>query len=343
MRKPYPSYSLITLGGLFLAGSCSIIAEVDRTKIPQETGGTTPEGGQGTGGTSGATGGTGDTGGTAGDTGGGGTSGTAGGGGEGGDSGGTAGDAGAGPGGAGMGGEGGTPGPACGDGTIDSGEQCDDGDPPANSDGCSATCMEEAGWDCVGTPSTCSAAMCGDRIRAGAEMCDDGNNNVCGTCNAACSVSTPGAAATGSISPGSAGILIDGDNFTLNDGTPPAVEFEFDELPGNDGVMTGRVGIDFDPTWTDPAMLQAAIVTAINGATGLTITATNGTAPTVTLTNDVPGIAGNQTSGDGVVAPGFAITAMTGGAAHDCAAGVGCNADADCLNGTCSTSAHTCN
>jgi len=139
MRKPYPFYSLLTLGGLFLAGSCSIIAEVDRTKIPTDGG--TPEGGQGSGGSSGAGG----KGGSSGAGGSGPTGGTSGEGGMGGEPGGGTGGAGGDPGGSGgepggMGGEGGEPPtPACGDGTVDLGEGCDDGvTPPAGSDGCSA-------------------------------------------------------------------------------------------------------------------------------------------------------------------------------------------------------------
>jgi cysteine-rich repeat protein len=339
MRKSYPSYSLLTLGGLLLAGSCSIIAEVDRTKIPQD-GGSTPEGGQGTGGSSGsgARGGTSGQGGSSGSSGNGGTAGD---GGMGGEPGGMGGEAGTDmPG--GMGGEGGTPGAACGDGVIEDDEECDDGDmPPASNDGCSATCTEEAGWSCTGTPSTCVAAACGDRIEAGAEACDDGNNNACGTCNVGCTAATPGAAATGTINPGGAADLADGDYFTLNDGTG-AVEFEFDTA--SDGASrSGAVPIVVS-TGAIPADLQTAIIAAIQAAASFDITATAGVAaPTVNLTHDIPGTAGNQTSGENVASSAFTITNMTGGAAHNCAAGVGCADDDDCLNGTCSTTTRTCN
>ncbi|HEX6276866.1 MAG TPA: hypothetical protein VFZ53_27690 [Polyangiaceae bacterium] len=340
MRKSYSSYSLLTLGGLLLAGSCSIIAEVDRTKIPQD-GGSTPEGGQGSGGTSGSGGTTGGTSGSGGSSGSSGNGGTSGDGGMGGEPGGMGGED---MGGAGMGGagSGGAPGAECGNGEVDDGEACDDGDmPPANGDGCSSTCTEEAGWSCSGTPSTCEAAACGDRIEAGAETCDDGNNNACGTCGTGCTVATPGAAATGSINPGGAADLVDGDYFTLNDGTG-AQEFEFDTA--NDGASrSGAVAIPVS-TSAVAADLQAAIIAAINAATSFDITATAGVAaPAVTLTNDIPGTRGNQTSGEMVGASAFAISAMTGGAAHNCATGVGCNDDDDCLNGVCSTSTRQCN
>lgn len=355
MRKSYPSYSLVTLCGLLLAGSCSIIAEVDRTKIPQD-GGPPSEGGQSTGGSSGSgtggsTGGT--TGGSAGNTTGGtsgsGTGGTAAEGGMGGEPGGMGGEPGmageSGMGGAGAGAGGMPAGPVCGDGTIDSNEECDDGEsPPMSGEGCSATCTEEAGWTCSGTPSICVAALCGDRIVAGAEVCDDGNSLACGTCSANCGVAQPSTAARGSISPGSAADLTDGDAFTLNDGTHVVV-FEFDETPG-DGVTQGRTPIVFDPADT-AAALQTAIISAINGeTTTLTITASAGTAaPNVNLVNDAEGSSGNQTSGKNIASATstFAITNMTGGKAHDCVTNDGCKTDADCLNGTCSTSTHKCN
>jgi cysteine-rich repeat protein len=341
MRKSYSSYSLVTLGGLLLAGSCSIIAEVDRTKIPQD-GGSTPEGGQGSGGTSGSGGTTGGTSGSSGSSGASGSSGNGGTTGEGGMGGEPGGMGGEDMGGAGMGGagSGGAPGAECGNGAIDDGEECDDGDmPPAGNDGCSATCTEEAGWTCSGTPSTCDAAACGDRIVAGAEACDDGNNNACGTCNLGCTVATPGAAATGSISPGGAADLADGDYFTLNDGTG-AQEFEFDT--NSDGATRSGAAAIVVSTAGSATDLQTAIVTAINTAASLDITAAAGVAPAVTLTNDIPGTAGNQTSGEMVTSSAFTITNMTGGAGHNCATGVGCEDDDDCLSGTCASN-NTCN
>ena len=337
MRKSYSFYSLIGLTSVFLFGNCSIIAEVDRTKIPQDAG-TGPEdggdssGGTGTGGSRGGMSGS-ATGGNAG----------AGEGGMGGDAGGgTGGDAGAGMGGtdmggAGMGGDagggtGGAPGAECGNGDVEDGEECDDGDmPPDDDDGCSATCTVENGWECIGEPSDCSTE-CGDGIEAGTEECDDGNNNACGTCSAGCTVDTPSAAATGTITLAAAANMVDGDFFTLNDGTGPT-EFEFDATPGN-GVGTDRVVIVFDPAGGDPA-LQTAIIMAINTETGFGITAAASGA-NIGLTNEAPGVAGNQTAGETVADPAFMITPMmTGGRAHDCAAGIGCGAPADCASGTC--------
>lgn len=61
----------------------------------------------------------------------------------------------------------------CGDGIVASNEQCDDGMPAADGDGCSTACAREAGYACTGAPSVCTT-VCGDGIVAGAEPCDDG-------------------------------------------------------------------------------------------------------------------------------------------------------------------------
>jgi cysteine-rich repeat protein len=58
----------------------------------------------------------------------------------------------------------------CGDGIITASEQCDDGN-VAGGDGCSASCLVEPGWSCVGQPSVCSP-ICGDGIKVGPEDCD---------------------------------------------------------------------------------------------------------------------------------------------------------------------------
>lgn len=63
----------------------------------------------------------------------------------------------------------------CGDGLVDPklGEECDDAN-VASMDGCSATCMLEAGWSCPFPGLPCEAAKCGDGIVAGTEGCDFG-------------------------------------------------------------------------------------------------------------------------------------------------------------------------
>jgi len=51
--------------------------------------------------------------------------------------------------------------PTCGDGSVDSPEQCDDGGTTAG-DGCDASCNVETGWSCAGEPSACLQDMTQD-------------------------------------------------------------------------------------------------------------------------------------------------------------------------------------
>lgn len=67
----------------------------------------------------------------------------------------------------------------CGNGLLDPGEACDDGN-GASSDGCSASCKIEPGWTCSGAPSACES-ICGDGIVVGSETCDD-SSSCLGTC-----------------------------------------------------------------------------------------------------------------------------------------------------------------
>ena len=66
----------------------------------------------------------------------------------------------------------------CGDGSVDAGEACDDGD-NASGDGCSAACVTERCFTCAGAPSTCtaiSACTAGDGCcAAGCTSVDDGD------------------------------------------------------------------------------------------------------------------------------------------------------------------------
>ncbi|HEX5061822.1 MAG TPA: DUF4215 domain-containing protein [Kofleriaceae bacterium] len=72
----------------------------------------------------------------------------------------------------------------CGNGQLDAGEQCDDGN-TTNGDGCSATCTTET----PPPPQPC----CGDGHIDSGEQCDDGNTTGGDGCSATCQleVSTP--------------------------------------------------------------------------------------------------------------------------------------------------------
>ncbi|MBZ0172035.1 MAG: DUF11 domain-containing protein, partial [Phycisphaerales bacterium] len=63
----------------------------------------------------------------------------------------------------------------CGDGLVEAGEQCDDGNTTPG-DGCSDTCQYEA--------------VCGDGLQEGLEQCDDGNNLPGDGCDDLCRLET---------------------------------------------------------------------------------------------------------------------------------------------------------
>jgi len=79
----------------------------------------------------------------------------------------------------------------CGNGVIETGEACDDGN-ASGGDGCSATCQLEAGWKCPTPNAACVAARCGDGILAGSEQCDDGIVDNLHGCSSTCTIE-PGA------------------------------------------------------------------------------------------------------------------------------------------------------
>lgn len=61
--------------------------------------------------------------------------------------------------------------PECGNGAVESGEDCDDGN-FSSGDGCTLLCTVETGWSCS---SGGCVTLCGDGVVAGDEDCDDGN------------------------------------------------------------------------------------------------------------------------------------------------------------------------
>ncbi len=89
----------------------------------------------------------------------------------------------------------------CGNGIVDAGEQCDDGN-SRDTDGCSE-CQTLAGWNCFvlegSTRSTCD--RCGNRVVRGNEGCDDGNTAAGDGCNSGCQPET----ASGWVCPGAGG------------------------------------------------------------------------------------------------------------------------------------------
>ncbi|WP_437938015.1 lamin tail domain-containing protein [Sorangium sp. So ce341] len=84
-----------------------------------------------------------------------------------------------------------TPAGVCGDGVVDAGEVCDDGN-TAEGDGCSPTCHPE------GAPQP----RCGDGALDAGEACDDGNTDGGDGCSSACEIEVPPRCGDGVVDPG---------------------------------------------------------------------------------------------------------------------------------------------
>ena len=101
---------------------------------------------------------------------------------------------------------------ACGNGALNLGEACDDGN-IVSADGCSADCSEqEVGYECLEAGSPCETS-CGDGVKAAVEGCDDGVQVDQG-CDVNCDV-TPGWTCTEDLNNLSACTPICGDGLIL--------------------------------------------------------------------------------------------------------------------------------
>lgn len=76
----------------------------------------------------------------------------------------------------------------CGDGKLQFGEGCDDGNTNA-ADGCNATCQREPSFVCPVPGAPCApATTCGDGFVQGTEQCDDSNTDANDGCSPTCTV-----------------------------------------------------------------------------------------------------------------------------------------------------------
>jgi hypothetical protein len=233
-------------------------------------------------------------------------------------------------------------GPFCGDHVVNGPEVCDLGD--ANG----ATACGYGIAACTGCNASCSAVtalggdVCGNgNLDATYESCDDHNTSACGTCSADCRTPIAAAQATGLIVTPDGASLNDGDTFQLDDGIDAAVTFEF-----TNGTASGS-NVKITHASTNNANAQATqIVNAIIGqSASLHIAATSLSGGIISLANTKATSKGNQpivVSTSLSTNPGWASTGMSGGAAGDCAIGVGCSSDADCGSGTCDVVTSTC-
>lgn len=76
--------------------------------------------------------------------------------------------------------------PVCGNGAVEAGENCDDGN-TKDDDGCSSSCIRDDGYVCPETGELCvKDEFCGDGILNGSEQCDDANTRAGDCCTGTC-------------------------------------------------------------------------------------------------------------------------------------------------------------
>ena len=118
--------------------------------------------------------------------------------------------------------------PACGDGTLDTGEQCDDGNTVAG-DGCSASCKTES-----------TRPACGDGKVDADEQCDDGNTKAGDGCSPTCTKEVAGICGDGTVNTGE---QCDDGNTTSGDGCSATCRTESGPVCGN-GTKEGAEQCD---------------------------------------------------------------------------------------------------
>jgi fibro-slime domain-containing protein len=134
----------------------------------------------------------------------------------------------------------------CGDGVVEPGEQCDDGN-SIPGDGCSGVCQIEPGYTCPTPGQPCVYSLvqvCGDGKIEGDEACDDGNTKSGDGCSSTCDVE-PGYSCTTAGSP-----CVQTKTATCGDGTVNSGE------QCDDGNTNGGDGCSptcqLEPGWTCP-------------------------------------------------------------------------------------------
>jgi MYXO-CTERM domain-containing protein len=144
--------------------------------------------------------------------------------------------------------------PGCGDGHVDSGEECDDGNTNAG-DGCSATCQNE-------TPPT----GCGNGTVDPGVGCDDGNTTGGDGCSASCQ-SEQAVCGNGHLEVGE---TCDDSNTTDGDGCSASCQIEggADPVCGNGVVETGEQCDDGNDVDTDTCKSDCTVPGSPAGGDG---------------------------------------------------------------------------
>jgi hypothetical protein len=167
-------------------------------------------------------------------------------------------------------------GPRCGNGNVEVGEVCDDGNTDPCVGGCSANCLEVV-----------QLSGCGDGVVCGTEVCDDGNQlDTEGTCSADCSVNELCPDGTATLSTGTVDpIDLSGCTTIVGD---LSVGDEITSLAGLERLerLEGTLTLTLDvPSLAPIASLTSVQELVVNEATSTTLTGLEGltSAPVITI------------------------------------------------------------
>jgi cysteine-rich repeat protein len=175
---------------------------------------------------------------------------------------------------------------SCGDGVVEAGEACDDGNQNDDDDCLQACrlntcgdgrvnlrtegCDDGNGASGDGCDSNCTVTACGNGVVTAGEVCDDGNGNDYDGCNSDCTLSPPAyvkASNTGAGDSFGSSIALSADGSTLAVGTP----YEASAATGvggdqgdNSAPSAGAVYIftRSGTMWTQQAYLKASVTGA---------------------------------------------------------------------------------
>jgi cysteine-rich repeat protein len=197
---------------------------------------------------------------------------------------------------------------AGGDGVVQAGEACDDGNDD-DTDACS---------------SMCAAGACGDGVVQMGEACDDGNAVDEDTCTGTCEDAACG---DGFVQPGEAcddGNTVDGDDCTNACALATC---------GDGGVQMGEACDDGNAVDTDACLSTCLVASCGDGFTQTGVEecddANQSNADTCTVACELP------TCSDGLESGNESDVDCGGGTCNDCNKGGGCKADTDCVTGAC--------
>jgi cysteine-rich repeat protein len=203
--------------------------------------------------------------------------------------------------------------PLCGDGIVENGEQCDDGN-TVSGDGCSSTCQKEAGPVCGngvvedgeqcddgntksgdGCSSTCqkeTGPVCGNGVVETGEQCDDGNTKSGDGCSSTCQIEQGAVVTCQTLAPLASGVCAvtagDGGRVVVGTVLTPGTIYRGGQVVVDATGVIVQVGCPADCDADATCKAAAATATVISCPRGVVSPGLINTHDHITYTNDPP-------------------------------------------------------